>query len=34
MCAHGVAAIAARLIGRYVFHLGGAEPYDGSVYTA
>lgn len=31
---HGVAAIAARLIGRYVFHLGGAEPYDGSVYTA
>ncbi|MGN6233049.1 MAG: arginase family protein [Trinickia sp.] len=31
--AHGVAAIAARLIGRYVFQLGGAEPYDGSVYT-
>lgn len=31
--AHGVAAIAARLIGRYVFHLSGAEPYNGSVYT-
>jgi agmatinase len=32
--AHGVAAIAARLISRYLFHLGGAQPHDSFVYTA
>ena len=32
--AHGAAAIAARLISRYIFHLGGAEPHDSFVYTA
>jgi len=32
--AHGVAAIAARLISRYLFHLGGAQPHDSFVYIA
>lgn len=31
--AHGPAVIAARLIGRYLFHLRGAEPCDANIFT-